>query len=56
MLNDIMDPGEGLAGGLLKHCKTGLTRYKFPRWTDFLDELPKTAKGKIQRFRLRPDS
>jgi benzoate-CoA ligase len=27
--------------------------FKYPRWVEFLDELPKTASGKIQRFRLR---
>jgi benzoate-CoA ligase len=30
-----------------------LAPYKFPRWVEFLDELPKTATGKIQRFKLR---
>jgi acyl-coenzyme A synthetase/AMP-(fatty) acid ligase len=27
--------------------------YKRPRWIEFVTELPKTATGKIQRFRLR---
>jgi benzoate-CoA ligase len=27
--------------------------YKYPRWIEFVDELPKTATGKIQRFKLR---
>ena len=27
--------------------------YKYPRFIEFVDELPKTATGKIQRFRLR---
>jgi benzoate-CoA ligase len=30
-----------------------LAEYKRPRWVEFLPELPKTATGKIQRFRLR---
>jgi len=30
-----------------------LARYKYPRWFHFLDALPKTATGKIQRFKLR---
>ncbi|MFH1033436.1 MAG: benzoate-CoA ligase family protein [Pseudomonadota bacterium] len=38
---------------LLKLCKGGLAPYKYPRWITFVDELPKTATGKIQRFRLR---
>ena len=25
----------------------------YPRWIEFVDELPKTATGKIQRFKLR---
>jgi len=28
--------------------------YKYPRWIEFVPELPKTATGKIQRFKLRP--
>ena len=30
-----------------------LQPYKYPRWVEFMDELPKTASGKVQRFRLR---
>jgi benzoate-CoA ligase family protein len=30
-----------------------LQPYKYPRWIEFVDELPKTATGKIQRYRLR---
>jgi len=33
--------------------KERLAPYKYPRFIDFVDELPKTATGKIQRFRLR---
>jgi benzoate-CoA ligase len=33
--------------------KERLAPYKYPRLIEFLDELPKTATGKIQRFRLR---
>ena len=33
--------------------KTQLAPYKYPRWIEFIDELPKTATGKIQRFKLR---
>jgi benzoate-CoA ligase len=39
---------------LLKaHVKSRLAPFKYPRWIWFADELPKTATGKIQRFRLR---
>ncbi|MBT6185292.1 MAG: AMP-binding protein, partial [Betaproteobacteria bacterium] len=33
--------------------KSKLAPFKYPRWIDFVDELPKTATGKIQRFKLR---
>jgi benzoate-CoA ligase len=33
--------------------KERLAPYKYPRYIEFIDELPKTATGKIQRFRLR---
>lgn len=33
--------------------KEKLAPYKYPRFIEFLPELPKTATGKIQRFRLR---
>lgn len=38
---------------LVQHCKTRLAPYKYPRWFNFVAELPKTATGKIQRFKLR---
>jgi benzoate-CoA ligase len=46
-------PGEGLKAELQKHVKDRLAPYKYPRWIEFLPELPKTATGKIQRFKLR---
>lgn len=33
--------------------KEHIGKWKYPRWIDVVDELPKTATGKIQRFRLR---
>ncbi|HEX7967981.1 MAG TPA: benzoate-CoA ligase family protein, partial [Stellaceae bacterium] len=42
-----------LALELQEHVKTRLARYKYPRWIEFTEELPKTATGKIQRFKLR---
>jgi len=39
---------------LLKtHVKERIGVWKYPRWIDFVDGLPKTATGKIQRFRLK---
>ena len=43
----------GLADALKQHVKALLAPYKYPRWVEFVDELPKTATGKIQRFKLR---
>ncbi len=42
-----------LAEELKEFVKSHLAPYKYPRWIEFLDELPKTATGKIQRFKLR---
>jgi benzoate-CoA ligase len=44
---------EALAEALKRHVKDRLAPYKYPRWIEFLSELPKTATGKIQRFKLR---
>jgi len=38
---------------LQQHIKGLLAPYKYPRWIEFIPELPKTATGKIQRFKLR---
>jgi benzoate-CoA ligase len=38
---------------LIDHVAGRLAPYKRPRWIEFVDELPKTATGKIQRFKLR---
>jgi acyl-coenzyme A synthetase/AMP-(fatty) acid ligase len=34
-------------------CERMLPRHKRPKWVRALDELPRTATGKVQRFRLR---
>jgi benzoate-CoA ligase len=38
---------------LQQHVKDSLAPYKYPRWVEFVPDLPKTATGKIQRFKLR---
>ena len=38
---------------LQAHVRQQLAPYKYPRWIEFVSELPKTATGKIQRFKLR---
>jgi benzoate-CoA ligase len=44
---------DDLVQALADHAKATLAPFKCPRWIAFLDELPKTATGKIQRFKLR---
>ena len=56
VLNDPADASPELAKELLQHCKSGLAPYKYPRWFNFIDDLPKTATGKIQRFKLRENA
>jgi benzoate-CoA ligase len=41
------------AGAVAAHARTLLAPFKCPHSIEFLDELPKTATGKIQRFKLR---
>ena len=45
--------GDALADELRAFVKGRITPYKYPRWIEFVDDLPKTATGKIQRFKLR---
>jgi benzoate-CoA ligase len=42
-----------LADALKAHVKKRLAPYKYPRWIEFVDDLPKTATGKIRRHVLR---
>jgi len=53
----VLKPGhsgsDALKATLQQHVKDKLAPYKYPRWIEFLPELPKTATGKIQRFKLR---
>jgi benzoate-CoA ligase family protein len=53
ILQNSNEAGEALSAELLAHCKSSLAPYKYPRWFQFVSELPKTATGKIQRFKLR---
>jgi 4-hydroxybenzoate-CoA ligase len=44
---------DSLVPALQDHVKERIGVWKYPRWIEFADTLPKTATGKIQRFRLR---
>jgi acyl-coenzyme A synthetase/AMP-(fatty) acid ligase len=53
VLVDGLVPSEALAEELKNFVRSDLAAYKYPRWIEFSDALPKTATGKIQRFKLR---
>ena len=44
---------DAVAGELKEFVKKRIGMWKYPRWIEFVDDLPKTATGKIQRFKLR---
>ncbi|MFN3656007.1 MAG: benzoate-CoA ligase family protein [Pseudolabrys sp.] len=46
---------EELVAALQEHVKQKLAPFKYPRWIEFRIDLPKTATGKIQRFKLRAE-
>jgi benzoate-CoA ligase len=48
-----IDPTSERGLELQQFVRTQLAEYKRPRWVSFVAELPKTATGKIQRFKLR---
>jgi benzoate-CoA ligase family protein len=53
VLKDPAAASDGLAEELKAFVKERIARYKYPRWVEFRTELPMTATGKIQRFKLR---
>jgi benzoate-CoA ligase family protein len=53
VLKDGVPADEKLAEALIAYSAEKMAPYKRPRWIEFVKELPKTATGKIQRFRLR---
>lgn len=53
VLNEGYNASDALVQQLVEYCKEKIAAYKRPRWIEFVEELPKTATGKIQRFKLR---
>ncbi|HEX9879256.1 MAG TPA: benzoate-CoA ligase family protein [Candidatus Binatia bacterium] len=53
VLKEATRAGEPLKAELQAFVRDKLTPNKFPRWVEFVEDLPKTATGKIQRFKLR---
>jgi acyl-coenzyme A synthetase/AMP-(fatty) acid ligase len=53
----VLKPGRavypGLEGEIVDVVKSHVGKYQYPREIEFLDQLPKTETGKIQRFLLR---
>lgn len=53
VLRDGPGGADGLDGELKEHVKRTVGAWKYPRWIEPVDALPKTATGKIQRYKLR---
>jgi 2-aminobenzoate-CoA ligase len=53
----VLKPGhehsDGLKKDLQEYVKQKIAPYKYPRAVDFVDTLPRTETGKLQRFKLR---
>jgi benzoate-CoA ligase len=56
VLKDAGKAGDRMSRALQDHVKSALAPYKYPRWIEFRPDLPKTATGKIQRFKLRAEA
>ena len=52
VLQDSRDASADLAEELKEFVKVRVAPYKYPRWIEFRDELPRTATGKLRRFEL----
>ena len=53
VLREGIPAAESLAEELKAHVKATIAPYQYPRWIEFRETLPKTATGKIQRYKLR---
>jgi 4-hydroxybenzoate-CoA ligase len=53
VLKSGVEKSDALDAALKEHVKAAAGPWKYPRWIVFTDALPKTATGKIQRFKLR---
>jgi 2-aminobenzoate-CoA ligase len=53
----VLGPGheksDAVAKTLQDHVKAGIAPYKYPRRVEFVNALPRTETGKLQRFKLR---
>lgn len=46
-------PSDELSRELKEYVKSKIAPYKYLRWIEYIQELPKTSTGKLQRFKLR---
>ena len=53
ILQQQVEPSAALEAALKQHVKAMLLPHKYPRWIEFVTQLPMTSTGKIQRYRLR---
>ena len=53
VLREGVAASDALSEELKAHVKATIAPYQYPRWIEFLAALPKTATGKIQRYKLR---
>ncbi|WP_129138664.1 AMP-binding protein [Modicisalibacter coralii] len=56
VLREGIEASDELAEELRRHVRERLSAHAFPRMIEFVDALPKTPSGKIQRFKLRADA
>ncbi|MFP3975394.1 MAG: benzoate-CoA ligase family protein [Chloroflexota bacterium] len=56
VLKDGNKASDELAKDIQQYVKSSIAPYKYPRWIEFVDSLPKTSTGKIQRYKLRNQS
>jgi len=55
VLREGFSPSDQLAEELKKWVLERLAKYKYPRWIEFVKQLPKSSTGKTQRFKLRQE-
>ena len=53
LLKPGQEKAEPMKKALQEHVKAAIAPYKYPRVIEFVDTLPRTETGKLQRFRLR---
>lgn len=56
VLREGFEPGDALADEIRQLVRERLSSHAFPRVIEFVETLPKTPSGKIQRFKLRADA